>query len=96
MTRPIYSMVHEGYDVALYRTLAGVCKDAAATELCMDNCREEGSQPCTEAEVRKLLQRGENVKLYPLEGGDWKYMIQKHAGFWDEPRRPAKPGKKPK
>jgi hypothetical protein len=93
MKRPIYSMVHEGYDVTLYRTLAGVCKDAVATEFCVDDCRDEGSQPCTAAEIRKALKQDNIVRLYPLKGGDWKYRIQKHTGFWDRPDRPAKRGK---
>ena len=99
MTMPIYSMTHEGYDVALYRTLNGVCKHAVATELCLDNCTDDEPQPCTEAEIRKALKQDQRVYLYPLEGGDWKYRIEKHIGFWDKPRHPAKrskSGKKPK
>jgi hypothetical protein len=74
-------MVHEGYDVTLYRTLAGVCKDAVATEFCVDDCRDDGSTPCTAAEIRKALKQDNIVRLYPLKGGDWKYRIQNTRAF---------------
>jgi hypothetical protein len=89
-------MVHEGYDVCLYQTLAGVCREAVATELCLDNSTEDEPQPCTVAEVCKALKQEGSVSLYPLKGGDWKYRIQKHAGFWDAPRRPVNQSKRSK
>lgn len=90
MKKPIYTMVHEGYDVDVYRTQKGALSAAAELELCLENASfsEVEQRPATLHEISKLLKAAGEVKLYPLDGGDWKYKLTKlKYGFSDRNER---------
>lgn len=82
MIRAFFTMVHEGYDVEVFRTLKGVCGAAAALELSLSDGDER--LPCTAAMVRQALKDDYIVRLYPVDStGDWKYRIERQSAYAD-------------
>lgn len=74
-----YTVVHEGYDVEIYRTLRGVTAALGNSELCLEdaNYAEEEPVEATANDIARALRKYSSVRLYPLNGGDWKYRIDK-------------------
>ena len=92
MTRPIFTIAYEEYDAYVYRTLVGVCREAVDMGLCLDNDCDD-PKACTVSEVRKALKLENIMRLYPLDGGDWTYRIEKHEGYVDRSSRNVRSGK---
>ncbi len=76
-----YTVVHEGYDVEIYRTLKGVAASLGGSELCLENADYSDNEPieASSADIARVLRKESSVRLYPLDGGDWKYRIDKQT-----------------
>ncbi|MFZ6774612.1 hypothetical protein ACO0LB_18060 [Undibacterium sp. SXout7W] len=82
MRRAFFTLVHEGYDVEVFRTLKGVCKAVATLELSLSD--DEERPVCTAAMVRKALKKDYIVRLYCVDNkGDWLYRIETHQAYAD-------------
>jgi hypothetical protein len=73
----VYTVVEEDYSVSVYRTAKSVC-EAHANTYCLENTDfiDGEAKLATASDIAKLL-RNESVRLYPIDGGDWCYKIEK-------------------
>ena len=76
----LYTVVEEDYSVTVYRTAKSVC-DAHANNYCFEDTRYADSdlEPATASDIANRLRKEGVVRLYPLDGGDWHYKIDKQS-----------------
>lgn len=76
----IYTVVDEGYDVIVYRTAGAVAKSLGDTGLCLESADDSDGDPleASAADILKAIRKESVVRLFPVEGGDWKCRIEKH------------------
>lgn len=72
----LYTVVDDGYAVEPFRSLSSVCETMAGRSLSLT---EDGETPATVQALRKAVRADDIVRLYPLDGGDWVYRIEKHS-----------------
>lgn len=79
---PLYSVVDEGYEVEVYRTLKAACAAAADPSLFVvpeDEFDDEAPQvPATATAIKKAVRAHGEVRLSDDGGRDWKYKITRH------------------
>ncbi|WP_152495191.1 hypothetical protein [Dickeya sp. NCPPB 3274] len=75
----LYTVVDDGYDVDVYRSLKAVCA-AMANQYCLEPAddSDEEPRPASVRDIARAIKADPIVRLYPIEGGDWTYRIQKH------------------
>jgi hypothetical protein len=75
----IYTVVDEGYEVDVYRSLKGLTDSVSSSSLYVyqeDN--EDAEVEATPAAIRKALRAHGEALLSDDGGRDWRYKIQKH------------------
>lgn len=79
---PLYSIVDEGYEVDVFRTLKEACEAKADDGLYVvpeDEFDDEAPKvPATVAAIRKAMRSQREVKLSEDGDRDWKYKITRH------------------
>lgn|GEM_PF-5447711 len=79
---PLYSVVDEGYEVEVYRTLKAACAAAADSSLFVvpeDEFDGEAPQvPATATAIKKAVRAKGEVRLSDDGGRDRKYKITRH------------------
>jgi len=79
---PLYSVVDEGYEVEVYRTLKAACAAAADSSLFVvpeEEFDDEAPQvPATATAIKKVVRAKGGVRLSDDGGRDWKYKITRH------------------
>lgn len=73
----IYTVVDEGYEVRVFGSAKSAAASVAGKGLCLDK-RVDNPTQSSEAEIARALRDGNLVRLYPVDGGDWQYRIQRH------------------
>lgn len=73
----VYTIVDEGYDVSVFRSAKAAAAWVMGNGLCLDN---DVAAPveADEATIVRALRKDGVVRLFPTEGGDWRYRIEKH------------------
>lgn len=73
----IYTVVDGCYDVSVFRSAKAAAAWVAGNGLCLDNDVSDPVEADEETIIRALRKNGV-VRLFPTEGGDWRYRIEKH------------------
>jgi hypothetical protein len=73
----IYTVVDEGYDVSVFRSAKAAAAWVAGNGLCLDN-DSEAPVEASEADIIRALRKDGLVRLFPVDGGDWRYRMEKH------------------
>jgi hypothetical protein len=69
----IYSLVHDGYDVELYRSRRTLAKAMAEMEMCLE---PNSDTPATEKEIWRELGNETIVRFYEVNRNDWTYRAE--------------------
>lgn len=75
---PFYTVVSEAYDVTVYRTRKAMCADMARVGLRLETDIRDEPTAATASQIAQAVRVDSVVRLYPLEGGDWTYRIERH------------------
>ena len=74
----IYTVVDDSYEVSVFRSAKAAAAWVANNGLCLDNDTAEPVE-ASEADVIRALRKDGLVRLFPADGGDWRYRIEKHT-----------------
>lgn len=74
---PIYTVVHEGYDVDVYRTRKALIAFVTGNGLCLEPEGDDEPAPATDRQLIAALRRDSVVRLH-AGGGDWTHRIERH------------------
>jgi hypothetical protein len=69
----IYSLVHDGYDVELYRSRRTLAKAMAREAMCLER---DSETPSTEKEIWQALGKERIVRFYKVDASDWTYRAE--------------------
>jgi len=77
----LYTVVGEAFEVTVYRTLKSVSESLAAENMCLANqdFNEGETVVASASDIATALRKNWSVCLYPQNGGDWQFKIEKHA-----------------
>lgn len=77
----LYTVIHEDYSVDVYRTQKAVCAAFVLDPFCLENSDHIDGEPviATAKDIAKALRSEGEVRLYPVDGGDWEYKIVKQT-----------------
>lgn len=77
----MYTVVHDGYDVNLYRTLKSVCESMASEGVYFsDEDDGDTAEPATAKLIAKALRKSPIVRLSDSpDKSDWKFRIEKQS-----------------
>ena len=80
----VYTVVEEDYSATVYRSAKSVC-EAHANSYCLENANfiDGDAIPATGDDIAKTLRKEGEVRLYPLDGGDWRCKIQKQPRIFN-------------
>lgn len=70
-------MIDEGYDVKVFRSAKAVAAFVVRSDLCLDN-EVDDPVAASEADIIRKINKEKITRLFPIEGGDWQYRIEKH------------------
>lgn len=76
-----YTAIHEDYSVEIFRTQKSVCAAFTLDPYCLTNSDFIDGEPviATAKDIAKALRNEGEIRLYPVEGGDWEYKIVKQT-----------------
>lgn len=74
----LYTVVTEGSDLAVYRSLKALCAFVVENDLCLEADGDKDPVPATAKQVARALKAKKVQRLWPKDGGDWTHRIEAH------------------
>lgn len=73
----LYTLVHDGYDVEVYKNRSRLARRLAEEDLALDEDQEKAA---TYAQIMKALASESIQRFYPVDSHDWTYRVESHPG----------------